>query len=954
MGFILYILLVSGVYSQSYTMTTPVPYKYSDFKTIVTEHFDIHYPARSDEDFFIPKNMEKIAQKTAVYLEEGFQRLTEDLNSTPYLRIQIIIIDNTDAHNGFATPIPQNIIYIYAVPPLAHTPIAEYDDWLKDTCFHELTHIINLSTTRGYSRILRGIFGTVISVNGMSPLNIIEGYTVFEETNMGKRGRGRSTFLHTMLRTTEYEKTLNTDSLYKLSQAPYMIDEWPLGNRPYLYGFLLFEHVARKYGLKTPGKISKHNAGVVPYYPSYSFYEMTGKEIPELWEDALEQKRDFYSEWINNIKKAPVTEIEKLPDETSHDFMDSIPSLSPDGKYLAYHNMSGNAKERIVIADIGAGYKKVHAVETDSTSFIKWLTPSKIIFNDLSQRVGTNYYELITYDIEKKSYWTLRGSKRVLYADVINENELCTIREQTGISTINIEDITGHNHIKTLKTLYTTELLTRISKPVCKKIGNGYEVYFIEKKIDQPEKIIKLSADGKRTEVYSTKPESNIKDFTARANTLTIIDDKDAVPNLYRVDLSTNKTERLTNFISGAFDVDNIDDNSYYITYYTSDGFRLGKISTSKIGTAAGAVADAAQKNTAAMVAAHNLPIKEVPEFKLSSETENKDYSPFKTLVPKFWLPAFVFVEGGFNAGAMIYGADALFRHQYSIAAAYDSRVSTPSVGVSYTNQSFYPIFNISAYTENLYYSQNETIQDFISNINVAVPINTSWSVLSGVSYYYRMLDFESRRTKRYGFYGGVGFDETASTPSTISSGERGAAGYAKYSIYPKSMGSTYHSYQIDSNIRFFIPLGWGSHHVLAFNNDIGYTYGDQSMFFIAGGEYSAFIFGSKRFLMRGYPVSYFATYSIAVSNIEYRFPIWTINGGHGLFPLFLTKIHGAIITDNGFMGKDFKYDYHSYGFELRTDSYILYYIPVTLRIGLYKGTGYEKGQFFIGISSIF
>ena len=141
---------------------------------------------------------------------------------------------------------------------------------------------------------------------------------------------------------------------------------------------------------------------------------------------------------------------------------------------------------------------------------------------------------------------------------------------------------------------------------------------------------------------------------------------------------------------------------------------------------------------------------------------------------------------------------------------------------------------------------------------------------------------------------------------------------------------------------------------MLAVNNDVTYTYGDPNMFFVAGGEYSSLIFGYKRYLLRGYPAGYFATYSIAVSNIEYRFPIVTINDGHNLFPLFIRKISGALITDNGFMGYGFKYDYHSFGVELRTSGNVFYYVPVTLRLGLYKGSDYSKGQFFIGVSSIF
>lgn len=925
----------TAVSSTPYTMSSVVPARYSDFKTIQTEHFDIHYPSKSKEDFFIVKNMEMIARMSAVYLEEGFEKLTQDLNSTPYLRIQVVIVDNTDSHNGFASPVPQNTIYIYAIPPLSHTSIAEYDNWLRDTVFHELTHIVNLSTTRGYSVPLRTIFGTVVSINGLSPLNLIEGYTVFEETNMTKKGRGRSTFLHTMMRTTAYEKTLNTESLYSLSIAPYVIDRWPTGNVPYLYGYLLMEHVAKKYGMDIPGKISKHNAGVIPYFPSISFNKFTGKEIPELWDDMLEEKRKFYANWIDTITKDTPTKIES---KTNEGFINRTPTVSPDGKYLAYYVSDPNRSNRISILDLTTN-KEINHIKADDASFIKWLDQKTIIFNKKHSEVGSDYYKTIIFDVLENTSRSIPKSERLLYASVINKNELCTVRARTGRMDVSIENI-DNNHLTGQKTVYSSQYLSRISNPVCIKTDNTYEVYFIEKNIDKKEQIIKIDSKGKRSILHETN--GSIKGFVLNKDSLIFIDDPDSIFNLYRLDLSSNKTKKITNLISGAFDVENSNlnkDEKIYITYYTSNGFRIGTVSIEE------------QTKELDAFNLNNLPIKEANKITVPP-MQKKTYYGFKTLVPKLWIPSFAFVDGGYTIGGMTYGSDALFRHQYFASAAYDSRTSKPLLGAVYVNQAFYPTYSISAYNDNTWYSDDEIIQELFSNIDVAIPINTYWVILTGLTYNYRTLDFIDERTKRMGLYGGIGFSDTDTTLSAISKPEEGVSGYLKYSIYPKGM-STYSEYEIDSNLKFYIPMWWNGH-VIAINNDLSYTYGNPYMFFVAGGEQSSLILSSKKYLMRGYPVSYFATQSLIISNLEYRFPIFTINSGHDLFPLFIKKIHGAITSDHGFMGKNFKHDFHSYGVELRTDTQILYHLPVTLRLGLYKGTNYAKGQFFIGVSTIF
>ncbi|MCX6112877.1 MAG: hypothetical protein NTY22_06335, partial [Proteobacteria bacterium] len=725
----------------SYGVGTVVPSRYSNFKTIVTEHFDIHYPGASKEKFFVSKNMEMIARLSAVYLEEAFEKLTKELKSKPYLRVQIVIVDNTDFHNGFATPVPQNTIYIYAVPPMVYMTISEYDNWLRETAFHELTHIINLSTTRGYTVPLRAIFGTVVAINGLSPLNFIEGDAVFEETNMSKKGRGRSTFLHTMMRTTAYEKTLNSDSLYSLSITPYILDKWPVGNVPYLYGYLLMEHVAKKYGLDTPGNISKHNAGVIPYYPSFSFEKFTGKSVPALWEEMLEEKRKFYAKWIDDISKNGETKVEP---KTNAGFINMEPALSPDGKLLAYYLNDPNKNNQIVILDLEKN-KQINYVKTDYASFIKWLDNQTIIYNDETSDVGSDYYTVETFDVTKWKSKSISNSERVLYAGVINKDEICTVRAKTGKMDLNIEKLVG-GKLFVQKTVYSSQYLSRLSNPFCIKKDSGYEIYFVEKEIDKKEHLVKLDKDGNRIILHETT--GSIKGFIVNKDNIVFIDDPDEVFNLYRMKLSSDgtvlpdKIEKLTNLMSGAFDVetaDRDDNKSFYITYYTSGGFRIGTVQTEK----------EEQKNPENFTV-DNLPVRDEQKNNIP-QMERKSYSGLKAMVPKTWIPSFSFVDAGYIIGAITYGSDSLFRHQYLLSGAYDSRTKKPVFGATYSEQSFYPTYSISAYHENTWISDGQIIQEFKASLDVSVPLNTHWFILTGLTYDYRTLDFLSERTKRNG-----------------------------------------------------------------------------------------------------------------------------------------------------------------------------------------------------------
>src|SRR4030065_52724 len=80
------------------------------FSTIETEHFSIHFHQGLDD----------LAQKAALIAEEIHGPLTLQFNWTPREKTQVVLIDDTDFTNGFATVLPSNTIYIKTIPP-AHT-----------------------------------------------------------------------------------------------------------------------------------------------------------------------------------------------------------------------------------------------------------------------------------------------------------------------------------------------------------------------------------------------------------------------------------------------------------------------------------------------------------------------------------------------------------------------------------------------------------------------------------------------------------------------------------------------------------------------------------------------------------------------------------------------------------------------------------------------------------------
>src|SRR6185369_15886981 len=169
------------------------------FSTIETPHFSIHYH----------QGLEAVARKTALFAEQAHADLVKQYLWEPGGRTQLVLIDNTDFANGFATALPYNTIYLQVVPPSLSSTLGEYDDWLKSLITHEYTHIVTLDPARGYWKMTRSIFGKPIPgsdyvtelfflvtapANSFLPRWWQEGNATWSETEFSGRGRGSSSF----------------------------------------------------------------------------------------------------------------------------------------------------------------------------------------------------------------------------------------------------------------------------------------------------------------------------------------------------------------------------------------------------------------------------------------------------------------------------------------------------------------------------------------------------------------------------------------------------------------------------------------------------------------------------------------------------------------------------------------------------------------------------------------
>ncbi|HKN57652.1 MAG TPA: hypothetical protein VJV97_02310, partial [Gemmatimonadaceae bacterium] len=208
------------------------------WRTLHTRHFRVHFTPAVEEE----------ARRAAVNAERAYTELSTEL-VPPRGTIDLVVSDNVDYVNGYATPFPSNRIVVYAHPPTDASGLRNYDDWNALVVTHELTHIFHLDRSRGIWRFAQAIFGRnpLLFPNLYEPRWVLEGLAVYFESRLTGVGRLESSEHSMMARAAALANRVPT--LQELSPGT---SRFPGGEVIYVYGSLLFDYLSRTRG---PGSV---------------------------------------------------------------------------------------------------------------------------------------------------------------------------------------------------------------------------------------------------------------------------------------------------------------------------------------------------------------------------------------------------------------------------------------------------------------------------------------------------------------------------------------------------------------------------------------------------------------------------------------------------------------------------------------------------------------------------
>ena len=242
------------------------------WRTLATTHFRINFnPA-----------LEPLARRLAGDAERAYAQLSREMHP-PRGVIDVVLSDDVDFSNGFATPFPSNRIVVYANPPVSETALRYTNDWTQLVITHELTHIFHLDRVRGIWALSQYVFGRAPFTfpNLYGPSWLTEGLAVYEESRLAGAGRIEGSEFRMISRSSTVDVAFPRIGSWSLGQG-----HFPFGEMAYSYGSLFVNYLAHTRDTSDIRKFVDAQAKyLVPYLLNPSANRGFGISFTKAWSE---------------------------------------------------------------------------------------------------------------------------------------------------------------------------------------------------------------------------------------------------------------------------------------------------------------------------------------------------------------------------------------------------------------------------------------------------------------------------------------------------------------------------------------------------------------------------------------------------------------------------------------------------------------------------------------------
>lgn len=879
------------------------------FRTITTPRFDIHFH----------QGEEALALRLARIAEEAAAALDRTLGP-PSGRVQVILVDQNDLPNGWATPVPYNTIEISAAAPAAESIIGNVDDWMRLVFTHEYVHIVHLGRAAGWIGGLRRVFGRLplLYPNAYQPIWQIEGIATWQESAQTGGGRVPAGDFHLFL-----DHAARQNRLEPLDRASGRLVDWPSGNTPYLYGAYFHQYLADRYGAGALQRLTDETARRLPYFGSRAFRKVFGRSLGALWEE--------FEASVRPASAAPIA-AERL---TRHGFYVSGPRFAGDGR-LYYSLFDPHKFPALMELDVPA--RMARAIATRYLGNRIGVAGGSVIFDqiELVRDVGSQS-DLYAADARTGHVRRLTFGARAADPDVSPDGSTLVLTVQR----------TDRRELATapFPTQRERQPAALVSQPHVDFASprwspDGRFIVAERRARGGPSEIVVVDAGTGDTRTLVPTGRNAGPVWSPDGSTVFFASARDDVPfQIFSIGAAGGAVRRLEGTgPSAQSPAISPDGRSLVFVGYTADGYDLFSLSLS---TARWTV-----------VPPGDMPHQAPPVEPEPTRLPSRPYSPMKTLLPRFWTPTLESDEGEFVVGAATASFDALGRHAYGAQAGVATSRLRPDWQVAYAYDRWRPTFFaiVTDDTDPWQGGIRRTTEADSGMLLRSRRVRWSQTVFAALHASTETLVCEScarpvdLRIPRRSIRTAWALDRARQFGYSISPEEGGTATVTLEWTRNSFSGddSTPQARAATVDARHYVRA-WPRHAVVAIRGAAAASWGEDEVrrLFSASGsdpQGGGFRFGSDAIgLIRGVDEGQVVGTRAAVVNLDYRLPLVRIERGVGTIPFFLRTVHAAAFVDTGhaWSGRFRSADIHySTGAEVSIDTILGYVVPVTFSAG--------------------
>jgi hypothetical protein len=629
--------------------------------TIETTHFRVHYS----------RGLADEGKRAAVSAERAFAELSTELRP-PRGKVDLVVADNIDYVNGYASAFPSNRIVIFAHPPIDAPELRNYSDWIRLVVTHELTHIFHGDRADGLWRVGRNIFGRhpALFPNFFLPSWIVEGLAVYYESRITGAGRLEGTE-HYMLARAAAE----ANRVPRIGELSRVTSRFPGGEGVYAYGAFILDYLSRTRGPdKIPKFVDETSRDIFPLSLNAKAKRAFGISFENAW-------RDWRDSLVReSTSSPPLTDWRELTHEGRSL---AFPRWIGDTA-LIYSASTGREVPAAYTIDLKGNRKKMGRRNGLDSNV---MGPDGAIYFTQSDYTDAFHYRNDLYVLRNGQETRLTHGARLTHVDVAADGSIVAVQAVPGTTILVRVSPSG-----AITPLMSPSPDVQWADPRFGSASN--QLLAVRVLRGGQNQIVELdSRTGKILNVSVSEPAILGSPLWTRSELL-YTSTRLGSPQAYI--RGPGVPEAVTHASTGIYDPDVSESGQLAAVTLRFDGYHLG------VGTMPSSRSMIKPSDIVSVRAGCRncrLTRDVAPPISIEDLPAAKKYSPWNSLLPRYWEPVLSSSSGdGFAIGAATNGFDVIGRHSYFAQASYNTEFKEAEGYLNYSYAGFgQPFLNFSA-----------------------------------------------------------------------------------------------------------------------------------------------------------------------------------------------------------------------------------------------------------------